>query len=73
MQNPNDWFAHRSRRPRGGGNLYKGLFQRQKWIPAFAGTTLRSGGERAQMPHGKSIWVINFRDDWREGVQTGFV
>jgi hypothetical protein len=30
------------RRPREGGDPYKTLFLRDKWIPAFAGMTLRS-------------------------------
>ena len=30
------------RRPREGGDPYKSLFQLDKWIPAFAGMTLRS-------------------------------
>jgi len=33
------------RRPRGGGDPYKSLFQLDKWIPAFAGMTLRSLAE----------------------------
>ncbi len=33
------------RRPRAGGDPYKSLFQLDKWIPAFAGMTLRSLAE----------------------------
>jgi hypothetical protein len=44
-KSPN-WFerlkSSPQRRPRAGGDPYKRLFQLDKWIPAFAGMTLRS-------------------------------
>ncbi len=37
------------RRPRAGGDPYKSLFQLDKWIPAFAGMTLRSHPEARKL------------------------
>ncbi len=38
---------------RAGGDPYKSLFQLDKWIPAFAGMTLRKGGKRPRTPQRK--------------------
>src|SRR5271157_6071634 len=46
-------FKSAQRRPREGGDPYNNLFQLDKWIPAFAGMTLRKGGKRPRTPQRK--------------------
>jgi hypothetical protein len=52
----------KQRRPRGGGDPYKMLFQRQKWIPAFAGMTL--------VAHLRA-WRFNFFTRSQAGIHAG--